>query len=73
MKKLATNIEAARYRACASRGTKGIFVCLLSLFPLFGQGTRTVWDGVYNEAQAKRGEAIYVDACSNCHGRTLEG
>jgi quinoprotein glucose dehydrogenase len=35
--------------------------------------TRTVWDGVYNEAQAKRGEAIFVDACSNCHGRTLEG
>ena len=34
---------------------------------------RTVWDGVYNDAQAKRGEAAFVEACSNCHGRTLEG
>jgi cytochrome c len=28
---------------------------------------------VYNEAQGKRGEAVFVDACSNCHGRNLEG
>ena len=34
---------------------------------------RTVWDGVYTGEQAKRGEAAYVEACSNCHGRTLEG
>src|SRR5262249_49323300 len=34
---------------------------------------RTVWDGVYNNQQAKRGEAAFVEACSNCHGRTLEG
>ena len=34
---------------------------------------RTVWDGVYNDSQAKRGEATYVEACSNCHARTLEG
>ena len=34
---------------------------------------RTVWDGVYTGDQAKRGEAAYVEACSNCHGRTLEG
>jgi cytochrome c len=67
----------------ATKGTKSTkqiqvvpllcFLCLLWLIPLFGQGARTVWDGVYSEAQAKRGEAIFVDACSNCHGRTLEG
>jgi S-disulfanyl-L-cysteine oxidoreductase SoxD len=59
----------------ATRGTNRAVavMCLLWLIPLFGQGTRTVWDGVYNEAQAKRGEALFVDACSNCHGRTLEG
>ena len=34
---------------------------------------RTTWDGVYSEAQAKRGEAAFVEACANCHGRTLEG
>ena len=50
------------------------FLCLLWLIPsLNGQSGRTVWDGVYNDAQAKRGEATYVEACSNCHGRTLEG
>jgi quinoprotein glucose dehydrogenase len=34
---------------------------------------RTVWDGVYNEQQAVRGGAIFVEQCSNCHGRDLEG
>jgi mono/diheme cytochrome c family protein len=34
---------------------------------------RTVWDGVYTEAQAKRGEAIYFDKCVRCHGPTLAG
>jgi S-disulfanyl-L-cysteine oxidoreductase SoxD len=50
-------------------------LCLLWLMPLLnGQNSpRTTWDGVYSEEQAKRGEAIYIDACSNCHGRTLEG
>ena len=37
------------------------------------QPQRSVWDGVYNEEQAKRGEAAYVENCSNCHGRDLEG
>jgi cytochrome c len=49
-------------------------LCLLCSLPLAGQEShRTTWDGVYTEAQAKRGESIYIDSCSNCHGRTLEG
>jgi mono/diheme cytochrome c family protein len=32
-----------------------------------------VWDGVYTEAQAKRGEAIYYQRCVVCHGPELEG
>ena len=35
--------------------------------------TRSVWDGVYTEAQAKRGEAVYRQSCAACHGVTLEG
>jgi mono/diheme cytochrome c family protein len=35
--------------------------------------SRTVWDGVYNEEQAQRGQAAFVEQCSNCHGRNLEG
>ena len=35
--------------------------------------TRTIWSGVYTEAQAERGEAVYLDACARCHGTNLEG
>ena len=28
---------------------------------------RSVWDGVYTEAQAKRGEALYSQECLACH------
>jgi len=37
------------------------------------QPQRSVWDGVYNDEQGRRGEASYVENCSNCHGRDLEG
>jgi S-disulfanyl-L-cysteine oxidoreductase SoxD len=38
------------------------------------EGTTTsVWDGVYSDAQAARGEAVYREACANCHGPELEG
>lgn len=35
--------------------------------------TRTVLDGVFSEAQAARGLALYTSACSVCHGNSLEG
>jgi len=34
---------------------------------------RTTSDGVYTEAQAKRGEQIYADSCASCHGPDLSG
>ena len=33
----------------------------------------SVWDGVYTEEQAKRGEALYYQRCVACHGPELEG
>ena len=33
----------------------------------------SVWDGVYTEAQATRGEALYYQRCGACHGPSLEG
>ena len=33
----------------------------------------TVWDGVYTEAQARRGEPVYEAECSECHGPGMEG
>jgi mono/diheme cytochrome c family protein len=35
--------------------------------------TRSVWDGVYSEEQAQRGEPLYLANCASCHGDTLKG
>ena len=34
---------------------------------------RSVWDGVFSEAQAARGRGVYNGACGLCHGRRLNG
>src|SRR5437762_2987499 len=34
---------------------------------------KTVWDGVYTDAQADRGREHYMANCSPCHGVDLEG
>jgi cytochrome c len=36
-------------------------------------GQRTIWDGVYTEAQAGRGEKAYKLACGYCHKDNLGG
>ena len=35
--------------------------------------SRSVWDGVYTDEQAKRGEAVYRKECAACHGASLTG
>ena len=37
------------------------------------QQPRTVQDGVYTGAQAGRGQALYKERCTACHGETLGG
>jgi len=37
------------------------------------QGTRSVWDGVYTDAQANRGAALFDKECAQCHGPSGEG
>lgn len=50
------------------------FVLTAGLFAgVAAQSTKTTWDGVYSEAQAKRGEALYTEKCSGCHGPDLAG
>lgn len=34
---------------------------------------KSVWDGVYNEVQAKRGQELYRQECSSCHLDSLGG
>lgn len=35
---------------------------------LRAQTTRSVWDGVYTEEQAKRGAVLFDQECASCHG-----
>ena len=35
--------------------------------------SRSVWEGVYTEEQAKRGESVYHKECESCHAATLVG
>ena len=37
------------------------------------QTSKTVWDGVYTDDQAKRGEGVYAKECASCHGSELTG
>jgi S-disulfanyl-L-cysteine oxidoreductase SoxD len=37
------------------------------------QAPRTVWDGVYTDAQAERGRVSFSANCSSCHGADLGG
>jgi mono/diheme cytochrome c family protein len=37
------------------------------------EGSRSVWDGVYSDDQARRGQALYQKHCANCHGESLAG
>lgn len=37
------------------------------------QTRQSQWDGVYSAEQAKRGERLYVEHCSACHGDDLSG
>jgi mono/diheme cytochrome c family protein len=34
---------------------------------------RSVWDGVFTEAQARRGEDSYLEECAACHSKDLAG
>jgi mono/diheme cytochrome c family protein len=34
---------------------------------------RSVWDGVYTQEQATRGQTTYAKECAACHGQSLSG
>ena len=37
------------------------------------KASRSVWDGTFTKEQAKRGEGLYAQNCSTCHGPDLSG
>ena len=40
---------------------------VMPLVPLRSQSERSVWDAVYTEGQAARGEEAFKASCSSCH------
>ena len=38
-----------------------------------GQTARSIWDGVYTDVQATRGQARYKASCATCHSEDLLG
>lgn len=49
-------------------------VAMGGIYPaLRAQATRSVWDGIYTEEQAKRGEASFDRECAGCHGPAGSG
>jgi len=60
------NIRVATAAVIGLTVIGGFFAALLA------QG-RSVWDGVYNEEQAKRGAVLFDVECAGCHGPDGEG
>jgi mono/diheme cytochrome c family protein len=56
--------------------SRAAFIFAVLLVPytsMQAQQSRTVKDGVYTDAQATRGAAIYKEKCASCHGPALGG
>ena len=52
---------------------KIIFALIVIVAAVLAQSSRSVWDSVYTDGQAKRGEALFNQNCVSCHGPALEG
>jgi mono/diheme cytochrome c family protein len=65
--------SAFRRKLVILRRKIALVVLLAGAAIVAAQEARSVWDGVYTEDQAKRGEAIYFDRCVRCHGATYMG
>jgi len=65
----------------ATRATLTFFALLITSISLGAQAgaqataqtSLTVEDGVYSEAQARRGQVLYAQRCAGCHGPELAG
>ena len=41
--------------------------------PPASKGVSSTLDGVFTDAQAKRGQTVFAETCAHCHGNALEG
>jgi mono/diheme cytochrome c family protein len=68
----AHSFSARARRTAVAAGVGALVLGGLSAPDVLAQ-SRTVRDGVYTDAQATRGQALYKQQCSSCHGETLAG
>ena len=55
------------------RGTGWVAAAVFCAAAALAQSSRSVWDGIFTEEQAKRGESVSEKECVNCHGAALSG
>ena len=48
-------------------------LCIVGANSISALQGKTIWDGVYTEAQAVRGEQVYAQKCAGCHAANLMG
>ena len=51
----------------------GVMTAVIAAVAAQSVAPRSVWDGVYTDTQAARGEKVSVAQCGRCHGQTLTG
>jgi len=51
----------------------GVAAAAIVVVAVAQEPTRSVWDGVYTEDQAKQGQGYYNSQCASCHGDQLNG
>lgn len=65
---------ATAFAACVSlTATSGAAIAVSRSGANAQNPARTVWDGVYTEAQATRGRELYLKECASCHSENLQG
>jgi len=50
-----------------------VFLFTLAAVASSAQTSRSVWDGVFTDSQATRGDTLYRASCASCHGTDLNG
>lgn len=60
-------------KASIAVGALGLAACVAAISTLHARAGTSVWDGIYTQAQARRGQALYTKECASCHRDDLEG
>jgi mono/diheme cytochrome c family protein len=70
---LRNRIKHVRAAAAATAGLLAYGAVAVAISAQSAAPARSVWDAVYSQDQAKRGQAKYAQACSMCHQADLSG